>query len=86
MQKKLRPTFSTLQKTANSATLDVIKNEDGNDFDDAEAWNDFVTNFYSSLYRKDETIEGEIENFLGPEILEHPVVMGSKLTDAKFGK
>jgi hypothetical protein len=71
------------KKTANSASLDSIKNDDGANFDSDESRHEYITNFYSSLYRKDETVEGEIEDFLGLEIVEHPVVQGSKLTDAE---
>jgi len=71
------------KKTANLETLDSIKNDNGDDFDNNEDRNEYITNFYSSLYRKDETVEGEIENFLGPDICNHPVVTGSKLTDAE---
>jgi hypothetical protein len=65
------------KKTANSASLDGIKNDDGANFDSDESRHEYITNFYSSLYRKDETVEGEIEDFLGPEIVEHPGVQGS---------
>ena len=41
----------------------------------------YITNFYKSLYRHDETVQGEIEEFLGPEVLNHPLVRGSILTD-----
>jgi hypothetical protein len=71
------------KKTANTASLENIKNDDGYIFDSDESRHEYITNFYSSLYRKDETVEGEIEDFLGPEILEHPVVQDSKLTDAE---
>ncbi len=57
------------KKTANSASLETIKNDDGTNFDSDESRNEYITNFYSSLYRKDETVEGEIEDFLGPDIL-----------------
>ena len=32
-------------------------------------------------YRFDDTVQGEIEDFLGPDILSHPLVRGSILTD-----
>ena len=41
----------------------------------------YITNFYKSLYRHDETVQGEIEEFLGPDVLNHPLVRGSILTD-----
>jgi hypothetical protein len=71
------------KKTAKSSTLSDIKDADGNDFETESDRNAYITNFYSSLYRKDETVEGEIEDFLGPEICAHPIVSGSKLTEAE---
>ena len=41
----------------------------------------YVTNFYQSLHRFDDTVQGEMEDFLGPDILNHPLVHGSILTD-----
>jgi exonuclease III len=71
------------KKTAKTSTLSDIKDVNGTDFDTDLDRNAYITNFYSSLYRKDETVEGEIEDFLGPEICAHPVVSGSKLTEAE---
>ena len=36
---------------------------------------------YEKRYRFDDTVQGEIEDFLGPDILSHPLVRGSILTD-----
>ncbi len=71
------------KKTSKNCTLDDIKDPNGAEFANETDRNNYVTNFYSSLYRKDETVEGEIEDFLGPDICAHPVVTGSKLTDAE---
>ena len=53
-------------------------------FDSLSEQRDYITNFYASLYKLPEAeppyAEGDIENFLGPEILNHPVVTSSKLT------
>ena len=35
---------------------------------------------YSSLFRLDENVQGEIEDFLGPETSQYPLVCGSILT------
>jgi hypothetical protein len=44
---------------------------------------------YEKIYKKDsdepESLEGYIENFLGPEILQNPVVQDSKLSVEKKG-
>ena len=42
--------------------------------------NEYITNFYSSLYRTDVAVQGEIDDFLGPDIQQHPLVRGSILT------
>ena len=56
-------------------------------FDSLNDQRDYITNFYSSLYKLPETelpyAEGAIENFLGPEMLNHPVITNSKLTPAE---
>jgi hypothetical protein len=65
------------KKTSKNSSLDDIKDPNGIDFANENERNNYVTNFYSSLYRKDETVEGEIEDFLGPDICAHPVVSGT---------
>jgi hypothetical protein len=62
------------KKTSKNTSLDDIKDPNGIDFVNGNERNEYVTNFYSSLYRKDESVEGEIEDFLGPDIFAHPVV------------
>jgi exonuclease III len=57
-----------------------IKDENGVDFESKNTLNEHIKNFYSNLYRKDEGVEGEIEDFLGEEICQHPLVSNSKLT------
>jgi hypothetical protein len=71
------------KKTSRNTSLNDIKDPNGIDFANGNERNDHVTNFYSSLNRKDETVEGEIEDFLGLDICAHPVVSGSKLTEAE---
>jgi exonuclease III len=71
------------KKTAKTSTLSDIKDVNGTEFETDLDRNAYITNFYSSLYRKDGTVEGEIEDFLGPQICTHPVVSGSKLTEAE---
>jgi hypothetical protein len=61
--------FLNLAKVINkSDSLSVIKNENGEDFESDKLREEYITNFYSNLYRKDEGIEGSIEDFLGEEI------------------
>ncbi len=74
------------KKTSKNSTLDDIKDPNGTEFANETERNNYVTNFYSSLYRKDETVEGKIEDFLRPDNCAHPVVTGSKLTDAEHAQ
>ncbi len=69
--------------TSKGESLEKVRKPDGTDFESENECSEYITNFYSSLYRKDETVEGEIENFLGPAACSHPLVTGSKLTEAE---
>jgi hypothetical protein len=71
------------KKTSKGESLGKIRKPDGTEFGSEEERSEHITNFYSSLYRKDETVEGEIEDFLGPAACAHPLVTGSKLTDVE---
>ena len=51
-----------------------------------EDLNNYITNFYSSLYRYDDFVQGEIEDFLGQDICQHPLVCGSILSQAEGKK
>ena len=68
------------KKTIQGEVLSDICDDRGNSFLTADELNNYVTNFYKSLYRIDDTVQGEIEDFLGPEIVNHPMVRGSILT------
>jgi hypothetical protein len=61
--------------------LSLLKDEDGNDFASTELLKEHVTNFYSNLYSLDPEVEGSIEDFLGEDICNNPIVANSKLTD-----
>jgi hypothetical protein len=67
------------KKTSKGESLEKVRKPD---FGSENERSDYITNFYSSLYRKDETVEGEIEEFLGPAACSHPLVTSSKLTEA----
>jgi hypothetical protein len=51
------------------------------EFESDKLREEYITNFYSNLYRKDEGIEGSIEDFLGEEILNSNLVQNSKLSN-----
>jgi hypothetical protein len=61
--------------------VNVIRGDNGEIFDNPVDRNNYITNFYSMLYRKDEGVGGSIEDFLGEEICRHKVVTDSKLTE-----
>ena len=69
------------KKTVQSDNISDICDENGNKIMSKSELETYVTNFYQSLYRFDDTVQGEIEDFLGPDILSHPLVRGSILTD-----
>jgi hypothetical protein len=60
--------------------ISCIKKNDGTPFENDNERNEFITNFYSDLYRKDDSVSGGIEDFLGEETCNHPLVRDSKLT------
>ena len=78
---KASPHFLDLAKKCSTGDkLSDIKDNDGNVLLTGEDLNNYITNFYSNLYRRDETVQGEIEDFLGQDICQHPMVRGSILT------
>ena len=83
-QEKVTPYFLKLaQVSQKSNKLTDVTKPDGTPFDSLNDQRDYITNFYASLYKLPEAelpyAEGAIENFLGPEILNHPVVTNSNL-------
>jgi hypothetical protein len=68
-------TFLDIAKSiAKPDDIGVINDDNGQVFNTKEARSVYITNFYSNLYRKDDWVEGTIEDFLGPEICADPVV------------
>jgi hypothetical protein len=61
------------------ANINSVVDEDGGIFENDLRRNEYIRDFYSNLYRKDELPERTIEDFLGPAA-EHPVVTNSKLS------
>ena len=63
---KSSPHFLDLtKKTSSCEKLSDICDNAGNVLLSAESLNKYITNFYSSLYRCDSKVQGEIEDFLG---------------------
>jgi len=79
---KITPFFLKLAKsTKKSALLSDIKNEQGDFFDTETEQKKYILDYYSSVYKIDpsrkKVVRGDIENFLGDEILNHPIVKSS---------
>ena len=79
---KANPHFLELAKksTTINENLSDISDAEGNVLATPEKLNEYITDFYSSLYRTDAAVQGEIDDFLGPDIRQHPLVRGSILT------
>jgi hypothetical protein len=80
-----------LLKLANSLTTDYsladICNSDGNNFDTEQDRKKFIRDYYASIYKVPECDASRgpnlIEAFLGADILEHPMVKNSKLSESE---
>jgi exonuclease III len=82
---KMSPNFLRLAKgKTDPADLSHIKNDNNENFISDIQRRDYIVNYFSSIYQvpdgAPEAFDGLIEEFLGPEICNHPVVLGSKLT------
>ncbi len=85
---KITPYFVSLAKSNKAvASTDSICDDNGNPFHSATDRNNYVRNFYANLYRipddQPNNIEGCIENFLGPEILNSQLIRDSTLPPDK---
>jgi exonuclease III len=85
---KMCPRFLTLAKAKkNSASLDNIKDDDGQPFASEEARDRYITSFYQNIYTPHPgnmvLNDNSIENFLGEEICNNPICTESKLTAAE---
>jgi hypothetical protein len=83
---KPTPIFLSLARASNSSSrLENILDEQGSPFASESARTDSIVSYYEKIYKKPEddisSYGGCIEDFLGPDILNHPVVSNSKLTD-----
>jgi hypothetical protein len=68
------------KKTGSGDSLNNIRDNNGSNFANETDRNGHISDFYRSLYQPDLTVQGTIEDFLGPVICSHPMVLGSKLT------
>ena len=81
----MSPHFLKLAKIPSTGnTLKEIKNNDGMEFVSDMDRKNFITNYYSDLYKVPDNVPENmlerIELFLGPEICNNPIVNSCKLT------
>jgi hypothetical protein len=70
---------SLAKKSVCNESLDIIRDVNGEVFKSTSDRHEYIRNFYSELYKADIGVEGTIEDFLGPDISNHPIVLESKL-------
>ena len=84
-QEKMTPTFLNMAKSFTNDSISVICDGDGIPFGTAAGRGEFIADFYRNLYEipaaKPLVLTGCIETFLGPDILNNPIVSGMKLTE-----
>jgi hypothetical protein len=83
---KPTPLFMSLTKNRNSEKLSLIKDDNGNEFLSDELRNNHIVETFEKLYRNRDTGNlpvNVIEDFLGPDVLDSPIVRNSVLTNAE---
>ncbi len=76
------PLLLNLAKKKNKAeTLETITADNGDKLHNTCTRGEYIRNFYSTLFEKDCSVTGEIEDFLGNDICNHPLVWESKLKE-----
>jgi Reverse transcriptase (RNA-dependent DNA polymerase) len=81
---KMSPHFLNLAKiNINEGSLKQICNDTGTKFVDDASRREFILSFYTKLYSGEGQVSniGDIESFLGPDILNNPIVVNSKLSE-----
>jgi hypothetical protein len=79
-EKPTKRFFGIAHNIGKGEKISDIKTDNGENFESSEKQREYITNFYSSLYSSDPTVGGTIEDFLGDEICNSPLVRNSKLT------
>jgi hypothetical protein len=84
-KEKITPHFLRIAKTVSNDSLEKIRKDDGTVFPSKTEQEAHIVKFYKDLYSLPEVMPEDftncIENFLGPEICQHPVVTNSKLNE-----
>jgi exonuclease III len=84
-KEKITPfTLKLLRETNKEFSVREIKDDNGNPFSSSAEQSTYIRNFFAKIYEPDfdesNVFRGCIEKFLGPEIINHPVVKNSKLS------
>ena len=74
------------KKPANIEKLSDICDTEGKVLLSGKDLNNYITNFYSSLYRYDDFVQGEIEDFLGQDICQQNLKMWYQIRQKKQQK
>jgi len=83
---KASPHFLNIaNKSKKESSVNNICDDNGTPFIDEAAREGHIVDFYSKLYEKDLTVNGNISDFLGPEIVNLPQIRASKLTVEEKG-
>jgi hypothetical protein len=85
---KMSPKFLRLAKSkVSEGNLSEVKSNEGVPFRNTAERHQHIVSTFADVYKKPpncpENFDNLIENFLGPEICEHPLVTGSKLSPAE---
>ncbi len=82
---KITPHFLRIAKTVSNDSLEKIRKDDGTVFLSKNEQEAHIVKFYKDLYSLPEDMPDDfsncVEDFLGPEICQHPVVTNSKLNE-----
>jgi hypothetical protein len=83
---RITPFFLKMAKgSVQESSLDVVCDEEGRPFNNTREQREFIFNHFASSFKKNplepESLDGCIENFLGVEILNHPIVTNLKLSE-----
>jgi hypothetical protein len=85
---KPTPIFLSLARASNSSSrLENILDDQGTPFDSDGIRTESIVSYYENIYKKPESdivsYSNCIEEFLGKEIINHPIVSNSKLTESE---
>ena len=84
---KITPTFLKLLKVnKDEGRIRDIADDSGTAFASEREREEYIVKFYENLYKRDENIirhENSIEEFLGDNLCNHPLVLGCKLSEGE---